>query len=244
MILTRALSKGNLDSGLGNLDADWIRSVVGYWDLNGNDPNGLAHDQAGDMHGTLVNAPTYAASLLDGRQAGELNGNDAHVNVGDLTYLNVVSQFTIAFWMNQDVLDQQDYIFDKRVDDNNRISIAPWNNGAMYFVFNTGGGINGRILFYSTVISANSWHHVAVVFDGTQTGNANRLVVYVDSAPVALIFTGTIPAVTPDLSSEDAMIGLDALSFDGKLFDFIICNAALSARQARNLYWRSLHGEL
>ncbi len=243
MILTRALSKGNLDSGLGNLDADWIRSVVGYWDLNGNDPNGFAHDQAGDMHGTLVNAPTYAAALLDGRQAGELNGNNSHFNLGDLTYLNAVSAFTIAFWMNQDVLDVTDYLFRKVVDANNQILLATEGSGQMQLLVRNGGAEYGWF-DYSTVISAGSWHHVAVVFDGSQTGNANRLLCYVNGNPIALTFVGTIQPTTANLVGQVARIGYTAVSFDGKLFDFIICNAALSARQARNLYWRSLHGEL
>jgi len=40
------------------------------------------------------------------------------------------------------------------------------------------------------------WHHVAIVYDGTLTGNANRLKVYYDAVPLSLAFTGTIPAMT------------------------------------------------
>ena len=238
MNLTRALSRGNLDSGLGNLDADWIRSVVGYWDLNGD-----AQDQAGDMHGTLVNAPTYAASLLDGRQAIELNGDNSHVNVGDLTYLNDVAQFTIAFWMNQDVLNLLDFIFIK-TDGGDPLQFYTFTDGNFYIDIFL-GPLDGRArLAYNTLISAGSWHHVAIVFDGSQTGDANRLQAYVDGTAVALNFVVAIPARTTDLSGNDALIGAAATSLDGKLFDFTICNAALSAKQVADLHWKSLHGEL
>jgi hypothetical protein len=44
----------------------------------------------------------------------------------------------------------------------------------------------------------------AMVFDGTQTGNANRLKVYKNKSPLVLTFTGTIPSTT---QTSSALIG-------------------------------------
>ena len=188
--------------------------------------NGNALDGTGRYPGTLVNAPTWADGP-QGRQCIELDGDDAHVNCGDILELNTVTAFTICFWMNQDVLDQQDYIFVKEAVGNNMVRIRTWNTGFMFFEIRVAGAQFGYF-DYSTAISAREWTHIAMVFDGPQTGDANRLVAYVGGEPVTLTFSGGIPAVTADLSGQDATIGTAALSFDGKLYDFRIYNIPAS----------------
>jgi len=200
--------------------------------------NGHADDVIRGQHGTLVNSPTWAQTPW-GPQCIELDGDDAHVNVGDIVALNAVSAFTIAFWMNQDVLDQTDVICRK---------YAAANRDVTLMMVAAGGLMRARVrnndntygqFDYSTAISAGHWHHVAVVFDGSQADNVNRLVIYVDGATITLAFVGTIPAVTYDLSGVDATIGKGTDSFDGKLFDFRIYSCSLS-RDEINVLMRRL----
>jgi hypothetical protein len=47
------------------------------------------------------------------------------------------------------------------------------------------------------------WNHWAFVFDGTQTGNSNRLKGYVNGTSVSLTFTGTIPSATANTSNAE-----------------------------------------
>jgi len=188
--------------------------------------NGTAASFNGRYPGTLVNAPTWAAGPR-GRQCIEFDGDDACVNIGDVTELNAVSAFSICFWMNQDVLDAADIMFTKLLDANNRVQISNDAAGELLVLLNVAGSIYGHF-DYSTVISAASWHHLAVVFDGTQTGNANRLVIYADGTPVTLAFNGSIPTTTADMAGADAYIGYTVTSFDGKLYDFRIHSVPLS----------------
>lgn len=176
--------------------------------------------------GTMVNAPTFADTIW-GLQCMEFDGDDAHVNLGDLTYLNLVSEFTIALWINQKVIDQADNFFIKRADTNSNIQFFTLVAGFMRIAIENGGAGYGQF-DYSTVIVANNWHHIAVVFDGSQIGNANRLTVYIDGRPVTLAFTGTIQPTTADLGGVDALIGNTVSSFDGKIFDVQIHSAAYS----------------
>jgi hypothetical protein len=160
----------------------------------------------------------------------ELDGNNQYVSYGDLTFLNAVSTFTVMFWMNQDVLDQTDIIFVKSLDATNYIRIFTWATGGVLAIEIAVAGVNRASFDYSTAVSSSSWHHVAVVFDGSQTGDANRLVVCVDGVPVTLAFpAGSMPAITADLAGQDAQIGRATSSFDGKLKDFRIFSRALSA---------------
>jgi len=185
--------------------------------------NGHGLDSSGHLrHGTLVNAPTWGVFNRGLKTAIDLNGNNTYINCGDLACLNAVQQFTICFWMNQDVIDSSDYLFQK-----GSFYINTWATGNMQFA--VPGLTSGRGHFdYSLVVSASNWHHCSFVFDGSQVGNANRLVIYVDAVPMTLGWTGTVPAVTADLSGADATIGLAASSFDGRLYDFRIYSCALS----------------
>lgn len=86
----------------------------------------------------------------------------------------------------------------------------------------------------------NAWEHWAMVFDGTQSGDENRLKFYFNGTPQELVFNGTIPAT---LNSSDTAVvigdrGSDApqYSWNGSIDDVRIYNRALSASEILNLY--------
>jgi len=190
--------------------------------------NGSARDTSGHLrHGTLVNAPTWGVFNKGLKTCIELDGNNQYVNCGDLAVLNAVTQFTICFWMRQDALGTEDYIFDKQIDVNNRVFIFTWFGGNMYTRIGAASTAQGSFV-YNTVMTANNWTHMSVVYNGTGVANIDRLTIYVNGNPVTLTFAGIIPASTVDLSGSDALIGAAANSFDGRLYDFRIYNVPLS----------------
>lgn len=180
---------------------------------------------------------------MPGGNCAEFNGNNSHYDLGDIVELNAVQQFTIAFWMNQDILDQTDYLFQKRLDGNSNVSFLTLVSGDMYGAVENGENGYGEF-DYSLVVSAGQWHHVVWVFDGAQTGNVNRLICYVDTNPMTLAFNGTIPATTADMSGVDAFIGLTTSSFDGLFDTFTIFNTALTNLQVTDLWNRTRQGAL
>ncbi len=199
-----------------------IRYLAAHYALNGNGLDGTGRYDAG-----LFNTPTWG-TFLTGRGCIEFDGNNQYGNCGDILELNTVSAFSICFWMAQNVLDVDDTIFRKALDVDYNVGIKTRAaNGHLYIELGVGTQESGHF-DYSAAISAANWHHVAAVFDGSQTGDANRLVVYVDGTPIVLLFDGMIPAVTADLSGQDATIGAAANTFDGSLYDFRIHSCALS----------------
>jgi hypothetical protein len=67
------------------------------------------------------------------------------------------------------------------------------------------------------VIASDTWCVIDVVFDGTQSGDANRFKVYVDGAQQALSFTGSVPAAYPNISGVAFEFGHNGFSFAGAL---------------------------
>lgn len=219
---------------------DYERHLISKYDMSTINPPDLGW-RGNRYPGTGVNL--VAADVVDGIAGGhalDFNGNNSHVNLGDVLELNTVSAFTIAFWMNQDVLDQNDYIFFKQVGDDDRLRINTTGGGILLVAIGNGSNAYGNF-DYSTVIAPGSWHHFAAVFDGSQAGNANRLVIYVDGNPVVLAFLGTIPATTGPMVT-DALIGGTSLAFNGKLDEFVILSAPLAQIQVNNLMIRQWQG--
>ena len=205
-------------------------SLAAAWKLQG---NGLDSATGGRYNASLENDPTWDVGLK-GKQCVVLDGNTQHLNCGDVLELNSVAAFTLCFWMNQNVLDVTDAIFDKGgwgVAESG-ITILTSGGGQMYLQID---GSNQRGIFdYSLVVNANQWHHIAVVFNGAGIGNPGRLQCYVDGTPVTLAYTGTIPAATDDLSGIDATIGRGTASFDGMLWDFRIYGGITLSRDEVN----------
>jgi hypothetical protein len=65
-----------------------------------------------------------------------------------------------------------------------------FTDGNFYCSISSGG--SGP--FGSVAVSGFGWHRFLCAYDGTQTGNANRLQVYIDGKLQSLSFTATIPA--------------------------------------------------
>lgn len=58
------------------------------------------------------------------------------------------------------------------------------------------GGFAGATYTVDTLVADTNFHYVTILYDGSQTGNANRLKVRLDGAPTTLTFTGTVGAAT------------------------------------------------
>jgi hypothetical protein len=85
------------------------------------------------------------------------------------------------------------------------------------------------------------WHHYAMVFDGTQTGDTARLKVYVDGVERTLTYFGVgIPALTPSTPGAEN-IGRAPGSFftTGDMDDVAIFTSALSATDVADIASRA-----
>ena len=151
----------------------------------------------------------------------------------DIAALNNTSAFTVSFWMNHDDNTGYDRLF--HIIDNpstQDISIASYG-GDLYF--EVGNGLNsfGNWTSYSDSVASGTWFHVAAVFDGTLTGNANRAKLFVDGIHRDLNFTSTIPAATYDFSGLTQYISFTAnpQHFAGYMDELRVWNYARTQAQ-------------
>lgn len=156
-----------------------------------------------------------------------------NINIGTISSLNSASAFTIGFWAKLSTPQSNDgVIFTNRVDNNNRITIYRYNS-LIYFHINVSGSKNGNV----SAPAVNTWTHIAMVFDGSGSANADRLKVYYNGVEQTLSFGGTMPATTGTYSTSYIGARGDGTNeYNGFLDEFAIWNAALSSDAVTEIY--------
>ena len=115
------------------------------------------------------------------------DGTDDYVSFAPITELSGASKFSLHYWTEVDSVKFS--TFGSNSTAKERFSISKANDSNLYFIAS-----NGSIGLGSTSYSSFSGQKVLIsmVFDGTLSGNSNRLKGYVNSVQQTLSFTGTI----------------------------------------------------
>lgn len=128
------------------------------------------------------------------------------VITGTSTVAKNLTNFTLAGWINYTGgSTTQSFGFGSSGSHNTTIGWYATTPRNIYFVVSNGSNMNGFV-----AKNVTGWHHAAFTFDGSQTGNANRLKIYFDGVAETASFTGTIPATTSNnVANEAIRIGQD-----------------------------------
>jgi len=183
--------------------AVWSDSLA-TWHLTG-----LADSAVGQN--TLTGTVTHVAGKI---------GNALHVDGtnyatgSDILDLHDATCMTVAFWARRHVLNINETFVDKwQYVGNGTFAIqggAVSGSGLTVYVATSVGddGSGCRVDSGAGVFAEDEWKRIAVVYDGSLTGDANRLKVYADGAPVSMTTAaGAVPAA---LTSGTAPIVLGA----------------------------------
>ena len=138
----------------------------------------------------------FCAKNLEDDYYLRFDGSNDQVNSGDINAIDSASQFTMEGWVYID----QWVIWSDIFNDNDQTVLQMGDaTGRLYAIVRVPG--NNTYGYVSSVLPMNTWTHVAMVFDGTASGNANRLKLFVNGVQTTLTFNGTIPAVTQQNSA-------------------------------------------
>ena len=218
---------GNLTSGL-----------VGHWTFDGSKlTTTTATDSSGSAnHATPTNSPTPAQGKLG--QALSFNGTNNYVNAYSMTSLHGQSAVTYSAWIYRTGGTLYDGIVSKFDSSNSIDMILGGTLGGVDDIFMRVSPVSATNYGFSSsnVITPNTWHHVVMVFDGTQTGNENRLKLYVNNVQQSLTFSGTIPVSTPTVGANLSIGAYQTYYFPGSIDDVRVYNRALTAAEVLQLY--------
>jgi hypothetical protein len=151
------------------------------------------------------------------------------------SYLNGVSQFTWSNWMKRNASNSK-LIIAKGTSLSNDISFEFWSDGNCYVEMGNGSNAYGSFSNNST-----DWQLLTMVFDGTLTGNSNRLKAYLNGTQQSLSMGGTINSTT---HTNNGNLTIGKVEWQGGTFShgehgpFLIYNRALSAGEVLQNYNR------
>ncbi|TAG95467.1 MAG: LamG domain-containing protein, partial [Bacteroidetes bacterium] len=207
---------------------------------------------------TFANFIGAATSTVRGNMMS-FNGTNQFINAGDINALDGASQVTFETWLRIPTGSWSNYgmIMSKQDGGNpssfNRIelSLSGGTEGGSNDILVVVGGVdaNSNANYYtnSDIIQYDTWYHVAMVFDGTLTGDANRLKLYVNGVQQSMTFTGsgTVPAQTPTTNSGALCMGSrqgGTAPFRGSLDEACVWSTALTQAQIRESMHLTLSG--
>ena len=193
----------------------------------------------------VVSGVTWSGSSR-GSMARFTSASSGYAEIADLPELNGIPQMSISVRLYR----MGNTLYDGIINRCTNVSVG--------FDLNLAGAIAGvDDIFFRVSATTNGpdygatnentiplgvWVHVVAVFDGTQTGNSNRLKIYINGSHKTLLYGGTIPAALPTITRPlrvgrvEYSTGATNNYFDG-LIDFpCIWTRALSADEADQLY--------
>jgi hypothetical protein len=202
---------------------NWAPGPIGYWKFD--DGSGSTVNDSSGNNFTGIWSGTGTSHWTTGKydQAGNFNGSDDVVTVGDISSkLNLISttppSFTISGWFNS------------ASENNSTSGIALINNNARLFYNSASGGIFSFQLISSSTqaltntIIPNTWYYVT----GTYDKNTNLISIYLNG----VLRDSKTPAST-DLSGSamNMTIGNAQFYYKGQLDDIKVYNYARSPSQ-------------
>lgn len=107
--------------------------------------------------------------------------------------------------------------------------------------------ISTQNAYFQNTFQPNSWYHIAFVYDGTGSTNADKLKLYVNGQLKTLTFNGSAPVIVTSLKiplTESVRIGGSGLGeyFDGAVDNVSIWNISRSVSDIQGDYLNELNG--
>jgi len=205
--------------------------MISWWPGNGN-----AFDIHDGHNGTLVNGATFATGQVG--QAFSLDGGNDYVDVGDV---DLPSKFTIDAWVNPTSLANFPIIFSKDDGVTNRSYFFNIDQlGTLTLSLrNTMGFFTQYRTTDLSVVSAGSWQHVAVTYDGG-AGAGLKVKFYVNgvNAPASGL-SGNDNGGTPENNDFSARIGIfgnGSNAFPGLIDEVEVFNRVLSQIEVQAIF--------
>ncbi len=210
--------------------------LVGYWKFDEGNTNVKDHS-GNNYHGTMTNGPVWSATkpsasqiLFDNIYSMKFDGTDDYVETADISQMDSASALTLTAWIKRSAVSATVYL-GKADDANNRVSLNVAGDGNIYFVLANGANTYGAVANDDT-----DWHHLALVFDGSQGSDATRLKGYIDGVAQSLTITGPIEATTANMTANFRIGEELGVYTSGYIDDVRIYSRALSSTEVGLLY--------
>ena len=249
-IYSRALSASEVSalyrSGAAKVNASQTTrltdGLVGYWTFDGKDLTDKVYDVSGQANNGYISGVATSSAKTIGKvgQGLKFDGVDDEV-VMTSPDPSSATAYTISAWVKS-----KSTALNK--------GIAGWFDGVDGIFIQSGtasGGVaNGEGIvvlagngadFAGVLVDIDSmWHHAVLIFDGSLSGNSNRLKLYYDGSLQTLTFNGAA-AIPSSLYAQSGLfrigeVGTLGRQWNGFIDEVRTYNRALTAAEVKQLY--------
>lgn len=206
--------------------APLLKNLFSYYPMQGN-----SNDIVGTNNGTDT-----SISYVNGKiqQAAQYTSS-SNINVGPMPELSGADKITVSFWIKS-----PDLLFPGFIIKNNCIEIrydGTFLYGIGVYIWNNTFSNDALFRNSTGTLILNQWCHVAVIYDGTQTLNIDRVKIYINGVPTVtnVANPGTRPEAPSTLNSNinNLFIGNN---LTGSMDEVGFWNRVLSPAEILSLY--------
>jgi Tfp pilus assembly protein PilV len=188
-----------------------------------------AADDENSNNGTLIGSPAWQTGSNGSGHSLNFNGSNQYMTAPDNSTLDISGPITISAWAKTATLSQNHVIVSKKCDSStNGFSFSEFYSQLEFEYGSKGAG--SYAYSSSGVLSANTWQHVVVTFDGT---NIKFYVNGVDAGSSVVTPTSVQP------NSSTLYVGAypcGGYYFNGNLDNVRVFSRALSSTEVASLY--------
>lgn len=188
--------------------------LVAYYPLDENTGTTTADASQYQNNGSLTGSAVWNSSGKIGSSVdingpvSSQSGGGGSVEVLDNSQISFGSQMTFEAWVNSRDSSITKYIA-TQIEGTNSWGIRQLGRDISVIAFATPTeGITNTVYTNSDVLTSNTWHHVAFVYDGSLV-QADRIKIYVDGVRKSGTVSGTIPSALAE-SSAKMRLGVQA----------------------------------
>ena len=217
-------------------------NLVSYWKLD--EASGNAADSVGSNTAVNTGTATYGAAIINNGVI--LNGSSQYLTVTDHASLDFTTAFSASMWFKVTTMaadkallvkwtyqTQGSWAIQTGIDAADEI-------GIFIATSLTDNGNGCHLTTDAANLSSDTWYHLVVVYDGSQTGDANRLKIYVNASSKA--FTVDAGAVPASLQNSSAPVnmgffgGVLTRHLGGSMDEVGLWSRALTSDEVTTLY--------
>ena len=170
--------------------------------------------------------PTFTAGAQNGLPSFTHDGTTDSLAGAKMTEIDNAPAYSI--WM---VGKRSVFSYDDNGSTTERLNYLHNSDNLMYGIVAKVAGVS-----YGTYAQTNVFNYSVLIFDGTLSGNSNRLKMYKNGVLQSLSYTLTIPATGPSCASGTIKTGRFAGSFfAGQSLEIGIVNRAITSAEAIQL---------
>jgi hypothetical protein len=198
---------------------------------NSNDGTSSGMTQANLVQSDLSFTSGYSPNALD------FDGTDQYISCSSSTIFQNNSNFSVSFWVNMDDYSGAGcFLMSQGTGSSNLFHIYAYGGNTIQVRLRKNNLGNGLI---SNIDLNNKWSNICLVYDGTKTGNSNRLKFYINKVEQTISFNQDIQSSIN--IGGDFLIGQQSgqsstYTIDGQLSNISLWNNSLTASQVTEIY--------